>query len=80
VVRQAASKVWKETVQNTPRTLREVLPALMASAVAALAEAGDDAGERRSVAARCLGDVVRKLGERVLPDVVPMLAAAAPPV
>ncbi len=37
--------------------------------------------ERRLVAGRCLGDVVRKLGDRVLPDVIPILRdGVRPPV
>jgi HEAT repeat protein len=70
VVRQAALKVWKDVVQNTPKTLREVLPALMTLIIAALASADE---ERRLVAGRALGEVVRKLGERVLPEIVPIL-------
>ena len=34
-----------------------------------------DASDQRSVAGRCLGDIVHKLGDRVLPDIVPILEA-----
>jgi hypothetical protein len=70
VVRQASLNVWKAVVSNTPRTLREVLPSLVAILVRDLSALSD---ERRLVASRCLGDVVRKLGDRVLPDVIPTL-------
>eukprot|EP00753_Platysulcus_tardus_P005743 PLAT13672.1.p1 GENE.PLAT13672.1~~PLAT13672.1.p1 ORF type:complete len:1322 (+),score=843.05 PLAT13672.1:114-3968(+) len=70
IVRQSTMLVWKSLVMNTPRTLREILPALMQSCIAALA--GDD-GDMRAVAGRALGEVVRKLGERVLADIVPIL-------
>ena len=70
VVRQASLSVWKAVVPNSPRTLREVLPALTTILVRDLASESD---ERRLVASRCLGDVVRKLGDRVLPEVIPVL-------
>lgn len=40
-VRAAALHVWKTVVTNTPRTLAEVLPALMANIIASLAAPGD---------------------------------------
>ena len=39
-VRAAAVHVWKTVVTNTPRTLGEVLPALMAQIIQALASPG----------------------------------------
>lgn len=35
---------WKTIVVNTPRTLQEILPALMAEVIDALADAGGAAG------------------------------------
>jgi len=40
-VRSAALHVWKTIVSNTPRTLAEILPALMKSIIAALASPGE---------------------------------------
>ena len=40
-VRTAAVHVWKTVVSNTPRTLGEILPALMEQVIDALASAGD---------------------------------------
>ena len=40
-VRAAALHVWKTVVTNTPRTLAEILPALMANIIASLAVPGD---------------------------------------
>ena len=34
VVKQACGQVWKAVVQNTPRTLRELLPTLMTRLIA----------------------------------------------
>lgn len=70
VVRQAAVQVWKTVVSVTPRTLREILSELVDQIVVALAS-GDP--ERTQVAGRCLGDIVQKLGDQVLPEVIPVL-------
>lgn len=70
-VRQAALHVWKTIVANTPKTLREIMPVLMDTLIASLASTSS---ERRQVAGRSLGELVRKLGERVLPWIIPILS------
>ncbi|KAG9447741.1 hypothetical protein H6P81_013869 [Aristolochia fimbriata] len=70
-VRQAALHVWKTIVANTPKTLKEIMPVLMSTLISSLASSSS---ERRQVAGRSLGELVRKLGERVLPLIIPILA------
>ncbi|GBF89654.1 hypothetical protein Rsub_02372, partial [Raphidocelis subcapitata] len=69
-VRNGALHNWKTLVVNTPRMLQEILPALMAEVINALADQSED---RRTAAARCLGELVRKMGERVLHRMLPIL-------
>ena len=69
-VRQAATQVWKVVVPHTVRTLRDVLPALIDMLLVSL---GDEEVDRRTTAARTLSEVLRKLGERILPRVFPIL-------
>ncbi|KAJ0080466.1 hypothetical protein Patl1_23083 [Pistacia atlantica] len=70
-VRQAALHVWKTIVANTPKTLKEIMPVLMNTLISSLASSSS---ERRQVAGRSLGELVRKLGERVLPLIIPILS------
>lgn len=59
-------------VSNTPRTLVEIMNELVSQLIYKLAAESTDL---RMVAGRALGEVVRKLGDRVLPAVVPHLRA-----
>jgi HEAT repeat protein len=70
VVRQAAIQVWKMVVHNTGRTMRQILPSLMDYIVRFLSSEEED---KRYTAGTALGEIVRKLGDRVLPTMVPIL-------
>lgn len=72
-VKHAALHIWKMLISNTPKTLREILPNLFNILLTCLACKND---EKQQMAARTLSDLVRKLGERVLPDVVPIMEDA----
>lgn len=71
-VRQGALLVWKSVVSHSGRTLREILPTLMNSIITYLSL---DNLEKRTVAGRCLGEIVAKLGDRVLPQILPIFKA-----
>jgi HEAT repeat protein len=73
VVRQNAVQVWKTVVSATPRTLRDILDALVLQIVNSLASGHAD---HTQVAGRCLGDIVGKLGDTVLPEIIPVLRDA----
>jgi HEAT repeat protein len=73
VVRQSAIQVWKTVVSVTARTLRDILQVLVGQIVDALASGNP---ERTEVAGRCLGDIVHKLGDSVLPEIIPVLRSA----
>jgi hypothetical protein len=72
-VRQSAVMVWKTVVSVTARSLRDILPVLVSQIVDALASGHP---ERTQVAGRCLGDIVHKLGDSVLPEIIPVLRNA----
>lgn len=65
-----ALQVWKTVVSVTARTLREILDVLIGKVVKALASGHP---EQTQVAGRCLGDIVRKLGDTVVPEIIPVL-------
>lgn len=73
MVRQSAIQVWKTVVSVTVRSLRDILPVLVAKVIDDLASGHE---EKTDVAGRCLGDIVSKLGDSVLPQIIPVLRNA----
>ncbi|KAF7489184.1 eIF-2-alpha kinase activator GCN1 [Sarcoptes scabiei] len=69
-VREASLHVWKVIVSNTPRTLKEILPVLLSLLLECLAH---PSCERGNIGAKTLGDLVRKLGDRILSEIIPIL-------
>ena len=69
-VRQAAVHVWKVLISNSARTLREILSQLLIILLSRLASGDED---KRLSGARTLGDLVRKLGEKIILEVLPIL-------
>ena len=72
-VRQSAIQVWKTVVSVTARTLRDIMPVLVSKIIDNLASGNE---EKTVVAGQCLGDVVSKLGDSVLPQIIPVLRNA----
>lgn len=70
VVRVAAIDIWKALVANTPRTVKEIIPALTQIIVRRLASSDET---HRTIAAATLGDVVRRVGANALAQLLPTL-------
>jgi hypothetical protein len=66
-VRQCALPIWKAIVSNTPRTLVEIMPTLIRTVVDKLSSESEDL---RIIAGRSIGELVTKLGDKVLPAIV----------
>jgi len=64
-----AITVWKMLVVNTPKTLKALMPRLMTVIIGQLSS-GE---EERAVAAETLVELVHKMGDRVLGDIIPIL-------
>ncbi len=69
-VQMCAAQVWKSVVDNGPKTLKEVLPSLIQLVVDNLAS---DHPDKQTLASRAVGDLVRRLQDRVLPEIIPIL-------
>ncbi|UPQ98417.1 ARM repeat domain-containing protein [Chloropicon primus] len=69
-VRNNALNIWKIVVSNTPRTLIRIVSPLMRLVIDALSEHGSD---QQQTAASCLGELVRKFGERITKLIFPIM-------
>ncbi len=69
-VAQIAWRVWKAVAPSQTRTMTVILPSLMDRIIADLASWHD---QRQLTAGAALGDLVSKLGDRVLQNIVPIL-------
>ncbi|KAI8639859.1 armadillo-type protein [Parasitella parasitica] len=70
VVRQASLQVWKVLVANTPRTLKDIMSVMISMIIKTLSS---DDFEQRAVAGRTLSEIMQKLGEGILPEILPIL-------
>jgi hypothetical protein len=69
-VKSEAITLWKSVVANTSRTLRDIMKPLIAVIIENL---GYDTDEHKEMAAKALGDLVKRLGHRVIGEVIPLL-------
>ncbi|TFK26296.1 translational activator GCN1 [Coprinopsis marcescibilis] len=70
VVRQASIQIWKALVNNTPRTVREILAEVVSFIIFLISS---DEPEQEETAARTVGELCRKFGERILGEIIPLL-------
>jgi hypothetical protein len=70
--RQSSVQVWKSIVTNTPRIVMEIAGEMVLQLVQLLASESEDL---RVMAGRALGDVTSKLGDRILPTIMPHMSA-----
>jgi hypothetical protein len=66
-VRQHALLIWKSIISSTPRTLVEVMPTLINLLVSKLCSEEEDL---RVIIGRSIGELVSKLGDKVLPIII----------
>jgi len=71
-VSDLAFRVWKSIVSNSPRMLTTILPVLMSLIISDLASSKD---ERQQAAGRSLGELISKMGDYILAEIVPILQA-----
>ncbi|KAJ7623265.1 armadillo-type protein [Roridomyces roridus] len=70
VVRQSSIQIWKALVNNTPRTVREILPELVRQILHLISS---DEFEQQETAGRTVGEICRKFGDRILTEVMAIL-------
>lgn len=69
IVRQSSLLVWKAIVQNTPRTMKEVLPQIIDLILLNLAAISNQ--DRQHMARETLNDLVQKLGHSFHSESIP---------
>ena len=72
-VRSAALHVWKSVVPNTPKAISEIIGEVMRLVIVRLGGAGGEEDELQVAAGSCLAELVKKMGERVLPQILKAL-------
>lgn len=77
-VRSAALHVWKSVVPNTPKAISEIIGEVMRLVIVRLGGAGGEEDELQVAAGSCLAELVKKMGERVLPKILKALREGGP--
>ncbi|KAK0212097.1 armadillo-type protein [Desarmillaria ectypa] len=74
VVRQSSIQIWKALVNNTPRTVREILPELMSQIIVLISS---DEFEQQETSGRTIAELCRKFGERIVGEIMTILKGKA---
>ncbi|KAI0060576.1 ARM repeat-containing protein [Artomyces pyxidatus] len=74
VVRQSSIHIWKALVNNTPKTVREILPELINQVMSLLCSSDS---EQQETGERTIAELCRKFGERIVGEIVAILRSKA---
>ncbi|KAK0468862.1 armadillo-type protein [Armillaria novae-zelandiae] len=74
VVRQSSIQIWKALVNNTPRTVREILPELINQIIVLISS---DEFEQQETSGRTIAELCRKFGEKIVGEIMAILKGKA---
>ncbi|PBK90411.1 ARM repeat-containing protein [Armillaria gallica] len=74
VVRQSSIQIWKALVNNTPRTVREILPELISQIIVLISS---DEFEQQETSGRTIAELCRKFGEKIVGEIMAILKGKA---
>ncbi|KAG7441044.1 ARM repeat-containing protein [Guyanagaster necrorhizus] len=70
VVRQSSIQIWKALVNNTPRTVRDILPELISQTIVLISS---DEFEQQETSGRTIAELCRKFGEKIVGEIMAIL-------
>eukprot|EP00818_Percolomonas_sp_WS_P004632 CAMPEP_0117436456 /NCGR_PEP_ID=MMETSP0759-20121206/1016_1 /TAXON_ID=63605 /ORGANISM="Percolomonas cosmopolitus, Strain WS" /LENGTH=2571 /DNA_ID=CAMNT_0005228055 /DNA_START=624 /DNA_END=8339 /DNA_ORIENTATION=+ len=69
-VRSESHRVWRTCVSHSPKVLRVIMPTLIDVIITHLSHEDE---EKRQTGARCIGELVGRMGDTVVSDLIPLL-------
>lgn len=70
-VRTEAHRVWRSIISHSPKALRTIMPTLIDILIEHLSHIDE---EKRQTGARCIGELVGRMGDSVTNDLIPLLS------